>query len=216
MASADIFFLPSEWEGIALSVYEAMACGLPVVGADVGGQRELVTAECGTLIPPGDDVREVARYVEELSRLVQDPAARQAMGKAGRQRIADGFHLRHMAEQMQAVMAKARQLQTAEPRPQPGPGLGRACASQAVEYGRLAVLADGLWQEREEVRSSHPHENLTSHNQAVSSSWRVSTYFMLRRLLLRYYRAGLDRKLGWLRPLKDRLKLTFLGGSQSS
>ena len=37
LAAADIFFLPSEWEGIALSVYEAMACGVPVVGADVSG-----------------------------------------------------------------------------------------------------------------------------------------------------------------------------------
>ena len=218
MASADIFFLPSEWEGIALSVYEAMACGLAVVGADVGGQRELVTAECGTLIASGDEAHEVAQYVEELSRLVQDPAAGQAMGKAGRQRIADGFQLRQMAEHIEAVMAEARQLQTVGPRPQPGKGLGLVCASQAVEYGRLSVLADGLWQEREELRSSHPHENPASQQHPASSSsssWRVSAYFTLRRLLLRYYRAGLDRKLGWLRPLKDRLKLTFLGGRQS-
>ena len=177
----------------------------------------MVTAECGTLITPGDEEHEVAQYVAELSRLVQDPAARQAMGKAGRQRIADKFQLRQMAEHMQAVMAEARQLYMTEPRPQPGKGLGIVCASQAVEYGRLSVLADGLWQEREELRSSHPHETPASYNQPASSSssWRVSAYFTLRRLSLRYYRAGLDRKLGWLRPLKDRLKLTLLGGGQS-
>ena len=47
MAAADIFFLPSRWEGIALTIYEAMASGLAVVGADVGGQRELVTPALG-------------------------------------------------------------------------------------------------------------------------------------------------------------------------
>ena len=57
LAAADIFFLPSEWEGIALSVYEAMACGVPVVGADVSGQVELVTPECGVLIGRGSEER---------------------------------------------------------------------------------------------------------------------------------------------------------------
>ncbi len=53
MAAADILFLPSAWEGIAQSIYEAMAAGLVVVGADVGGQRELVTPDCGYLLSPG-------------------------------------------------------------------------------------------------------------------------------------------------------------------
>ncbi|MGH8010772.1 MAG: glycosyltransferase family 4 protein, partial [Candidatus Binatia bacterium] len=62
MMAADVFFLPSEWEGIALSIYEAMACGLPVVGADVGGQRELVTPECGILITRSDEKTEMRHY----------------------------------------------------------------------------------------------------------------------------------------------------------
>jgi len=32
MVAADIFFLPSQWEGIALSIYEAMAAVLPLLG----------------------------------------------------------------------------------------------------------------------------------------------------------------------------------------
>ena len=204
MAAADIFFLPSEWEGIALSVYEAMACGLPVVGADVGGQRELVTAACGTLITRGEEAHEVERYVAELSRLVQDPAARQAMGKAGRQRIADGFQLRHMVERMEGVLAEASQLHAAAPRPQPGPGLGLACASQAVEYGRLSQFADSLWQEREAERSvpGSPFGNTPR---------RVSVYFTLRRFLLPYYRAAGGQNRIWLQAVKNRLKRVLLG-----
>src|SRR5207248_11280610 len=38
LAAADVFFLPSRWEGIALAIYEAMSSSLPVVAADVGGQ----------------------------------------------------------------------------------------------------------------------------------------------------------------------------------
>ena len=53
LAAADIFFLPSRWEGIALAIYEAMSMGVAVVGAIVGGQAELVTPECGVLIPRG-------------------------------------------------------------------------------------------------------------------------------------------------------------------
>ena len=151
-----------------------MACGLPVVGADVGGQRELVTAECGRLITRGDEAHEVERYVAELSRLVQDPAARQAMGKAGRQRIADGFQLRHMVERMEGVLAEASQLHAAAPRPQPSPGLGLACASQAVEYGRLSQFADSLWQEREAGR-------WVPGSQFGNPPRRVSVYFTLRR-----------------------------------
>jgi glycosyltransferase involved in cell wall biosynthesis len=50
MAATDIFFLPSQWEGIALTLFEAMAMQLVPVAADVGGQRELVTPDCGFLI----------------------------------------------------------------------------------------------------------------------------------------------------------------------
>ena len=120
---------------------------------------------------------EVERYVAELSRLVQDPAARQAMGKAGRQRIADRFQLRHMVERMQGVLAEASQLHAAAPRPQPSPGLGLACASQAVEYGRLSQFADSLWQEREAGRS-------VPDSQFGHTPRRVSVYFTLRRFLL--------------------------------
>ena len=62
MAVADIFFLPSQREGIALSIYEAMASGLPIVGADVGGQRELVTPECGRLITPDTPQAQATAY----------------------------------------------------------------------------------------------------------------------------------------------------------
>lgn len=209
MAASDVFFLPSHWEGIALSIYEAMACGLPVVGADVGGQRELVTPACGTLISPGAEASEVERYIEELARLIQDPSARQAMGRAGRQRIGEGFQLDQMAERIEAVITEATQLRQSQPRPQPGPGLGLACASQAIEYGRLSQFADGLWQEREAVRSASSHAYQPEY-QAGNVSWRVLAYFTLRRIFLPYYRAGGGHDKVRLQPVKTWLKRALL------
>lgn len=49
-----IFVLPSLWEGFPNVIMEAMAHGVPVVATDVGGVKELVTPESGTLVPPGD------------------------------------------------------------------------------------------------------------------------------------------------------------------
>ncbi|RCK77227.1 MAG: Beta-1,3-glucosyltransferase [Anaerolineae bacterium] len=94
--SSDVFFLPSQNEGIALTIYEAMACGLPIVGADVGGQAELVTTECGFLLPPQSKEDLVSSYAEILSTLIQSPSLRQEMGVASRQRILSSFSIHKM------------------------------------------------------------------------------------------------------------------------
>ena len=55
LSAADAFVLPSRNEGWANVLLEAMACGLPVVATDVGGNAEVVCAgELGTIVPFGD------------------------------------------------------------------------------------------------------------------------------------------------------------------
>ena len=55
LAASDVFVLTSDWEGLPLSILEAMRAGLPVVSSDVGGVSESVTDEVtGFLIPKGD------------------------------------------------------------------------------------------------------------------------------------------------------------------
>jgi len=85
LAAADIFVLPSYFEGLPMSVIEAMLSGLPVIASDIAGPREQVVSEVtGLLVPP----RQVAPLAAALSRLVGDPALRAAMGEAGRARAA--------------------------------------------------------------------------------------------------------------------------------
>ncbi len=83
LAAADIFALPSHFEGLPMSVIEAMLCALPVVATDIRGPREqVIPNETGLLVPP----RRVAPLAAALNRLVADPALRARMGAAGRRR----------------------------------------------------------------------------------------------------------------------------------
>jgi hypothetical protein len=149
MNAADIYFLPSKMEGIALGSYEAMSCATVVVSADVGGQRELVTSACGYLISPSNMAEEAARYADLLIDLIQDPEKRTKMGLAGRDRIKTHFSLSDMGEKINNLLMETIDLSKHDGGSTIGLGVGRYCARQAVEYTRLADLADRLWLQKE-------------------------------------------------------------------
>ena len=212
LAAADIFFLPSEWEGIALSVYEALACGVPVVGADVGGQRELVTPECGVLIERGSEEDEARQYATVLARLLDEPEQRKSMGQQGRRRIQGHFRLEQMTDTILAAYEAVRQERAAATAPVPGLGLGRACATQAVEYLRVTTVTDWLWQEREQGTGRGQGTSLIPAHlvAAYGRSWRTVLYFSVRRMFLPLYTALLKTNRPWLLSLKNRLKRRLL------
>lgn len=142
MAASDIFFLPSLWEGIALTIYEAMACGLALIGADVGGQSELVTPECGLLLPKGTEEEKIVPYADRLAQLIANPARRATMGQRARARICEAFTLDKMGERMTGLFEKARQWRSQAPRPALSQKFAMECATQAVEQLRLAGVVD--------------------------------------------------------------------------
>jgi glycosyltransferase involved in cell wall biosynthesis/GT2 family glycosyltransferase len=98
IAASDIFFLPSQNEGISQALYEAMACGLVVVSAEVGGQGELVTTDCGVLRSPESQQNESTEYADILFELICDSPRRQQMSQASRARIIEKFSLDLMGE----------------------------------------------------------------------------------------------------------------------
>jgi glycosyltransferase involved in cell wall biosynthesis len=83
LAASDIFVLPSHFEGLPMSVIEAMLTGLPVVATNIRGPREqVVDGETGLLVPAA----RVAPLAGALRRLVEDRGLRERMGAAGRAR----------------------------------------------------------------------------------------------------------------------------------
>jgi glycosyltransferase involved in cell wall biosynthesis len=78
--ASDVFALASDYEGLPVSVIEAMAAGLPVVATSVGGVPELVEQQrTGLLVPPRDRAG-LARAIEKLA---MDASLREAMGMRG-------------------------------------------------------------------------------------------------------------------------------------
>ena len=93
-------------EGIPNSVMEYMACGLPVICTDSGGNRELVIeGETGFLVPSGD----VEAVVRQLRLLRDEPEMASRMGRAGRERIASEFTVEALVNGTVAAYELARQ-----------------------------------------------------------------------------------------------------------
>jgi glycosyltransferase involved in cell wall biosynthesis len=83
LAAADVLAAPSRNEGMGRVLVEAMALGLPVVGARVGGIPDVILdGECGLLVPP-DDPAALAGALVELGR---DAALRAKLGDGARPR----------------------------------------------------------------------------------------------------------------------------------
>jgi glycosyltransferase involved in cell wall biosynthesis len=93
LARSDVFALVSNWEGLPLSILEAMRAGLPVVASDVGGVAEAVRNDVtGWVVPRGDITALAAR----LRTLLTSAPLRQQMGEGGH----DLFHRQFTFDQM--------------------------------------------------------------------------------------------------------------------
>ena len=79
-ASADLFVLPSRFEGYGMAYAEAIAHGVPVIGTNAGAIPETVPADAGVLVPP-DDVDILAAT---LQRLMDNPAERERLAAGAR------------------------------------------------------------------------------------------------------------------------------------
>jgi glycosyltransferase involved in cell wall biosynthesis len=92
VSRAQVSLLASNWEGLPLSILEAMRAGLPVVASDIAGIGEAVCdEETGYLVPRGD----VELLRDRIGRLLADSDLRVRLGAGGRARYEQHFTLDH-------------------------------------------------------------------------------------------------------------------------
>jgi len=104
LAASDVFILISRWEGLPLTILEAMRAGLPVIASDVGGVAEAVQdGETGYLIKRDA----TGLLIERLGLLLADVEMRRRMGEAGRLRYESDFTFSLMLDKTIAVYEEA-------------------------------------------------------------------------------------------------------------
>jgi glycosyltransferase involved in cell wall biosynthesis len=82
LAAADLFVLPSAWEGQSLVLQEALRAAAPIVATRVGGNQDLTGEDAAILVPPGD----AARLADAVRGVLTDPALAARLRKAAADR----------------------------------------------------------------------------------------------------------------------------------
>jgi glycosyltransferase involved in cell wall biosynthesis len=97
-AAADVVVFPSRWEGLSLTLLEALASGCCVVVADIPGLAEAISAGAGVRVPAGD----AEALARALARRLTEPELRAAEGRAAA-RAAHAFDVRWTHERLATV-----------------------------------------------------------------------------------------------------------------
>jgi glycosyltransferase involved in cell wall biosynthesis len=116
-AAMDAFVLPSLWEGLSLSLVEAMGAGRPVVATTVGGNPEVVEqGRTGLLVPPEEPAALAAAIVE----LLRDRQLAAEIGRAAAREARARFSIEEHVARIAALYRE---------------GLGRAATAPPASVG---------------------------------------------------------------------------------
>ena len=115
-AISDITINCSIKEGLALTAYESLAMGVPVVSCDVGGQKELISDDVGIIVPclqKEEDIfdydykeEEIIPYVKGINKIIENL---EKYKSNARTRILNGFTIDKMIENMDKVFTTTKE-----------------------------------------------------------------------------------------------------------
>jgi len=100
LGALDAFIMPSRWEGIPLTLLEAMGCGLPVISTKVGRAPEIIQDGVNGRLTPMADPQALAAAILELYR---EPEKRRQWGEEARRTVLEKYTLEHFLEQFAAL-----------------------------------------------------------------------------------------------------------------
>ena len=104
---ADAFVLPSFAEGIPVVLMEAMAMEIPCISTHITGIPELIRPGVdGLLVAPGD----AESLAEAISSLLHNPSRASALGRQGRQRVIERYHLGRNTQRLADVFVRRASL----------------------------------------------------------------------------------------------------------
>ncbi len=100
LARAQVFILSTHYEGLPISILEAMRAGLPGIATGVNGiPEQILHMQTGLLVPPED----VEALADAIDTLVRSPELRQKMGQAARERFDQEFSFEKMMTKTKAA-----------------------------------------------------------------------------------------------------------------
>ncbi len=100
METADIFYLPSVYEGIANVVLEAMSMELPIVSTKSGGMQEVITHEKDGLLA---DIHDYRGHADFLLKLCTDEKLAKLLAENARKKAVDKFNIQLQTNRFEAV-----------------------------------------------------------------------------------------------------------------
>jgi glycosyltransferase involved in cell wall biosynthesis len=103
LSAADLYVFPSRYEGFPVAPIEAMACGLPIVAANVHGIPDILEGgeEAGGLVVPQEDAVSLA---SAMGRILDDKVLRQQLSERARRRVESCFSLESIGKQLRAYI----------------------------------------------------------------------------------------------------------------
>jgi glycosyltransferase involved in cell wall biosynthesis len=99
VAGADVFVLPSLWEGMPNAILEAMLVGTPVVATHVGGVSELLDETSGLVVPPGD----IDALTHAVKQVLTDRTLADSLSVHAQERVAQHFTIARTQQQIEQI-----------------------------------------------------------------------------------------------------------------
>ncbi len=169
LTTADILLMPSEYEGISITLLESMAAGVVPVVALVGGQEEIVDPQAGMLIPHSDT--ELQDYLDALGYLLSNPADLASMSEQCRLIAFNRLSWSGMIDRFQSLLDVAESNRVASSRILISPRFAIELTKLSLDYNRLG----------EEFHYYRHHEGWSGASNRVPSNdeYKVAYFFVL-------------------------------------